>query len=91
MKRILIITWNYPYYPGEQFLETEMIFWGNNEEFLVTLLPSNTRGKPRKIPQNIELIKIFNQRFDLLFSILRGFFSKFLYIEIKSLIQEKKN
>ena len=90
MKRILIITWNYPYYPGEQFLETEMIFWGNNEEFLVTLLPSNTRGKPRKIPQNIELIKIFNQRFDLLFSILQVFFSKFLYIEIKSLIQEKK-
>ena len=90
MERILIITWNYPYYPGEQFLETEIRFWGNNKEVLVTLLPSNTRGKPRKIPRNIKLIKIFDRRFDLLFSILQVFFSKFLYIEIKSLIQEKK-
>ena len=78
MERILIITWNYPYYPGEQFLETEIRFWGNNKEVLVTLLPSNTRGKPRKIPRNIKLIKIFDRRFDLLFSILQVFFFEIL-------------
>lgn len=90
MKKILIITWNYPYYPGEQFLETEIEFWGNNEGVDIIILPSNTRGDPREIPQNIKLIKIFNQRNDFFFIIFQIFFSKFLYIEIKYLIQEKK-
>ena len=90
MKKILIITWNYPYYPGEQFLETEIEFWGNNEGVDIIILPSNTRGEPREIPQNIKLIKIFNQRNDFFFIIFQIFFSKFLYIEIKYLIQEKK-
>ena len=90
MKKILIITWNYPYYPGEQFLETEIEFWGNNEGVDIIILPSNTRGEPREIPQNIKLIKIFNQRNDFFFIIFQFFFSKILYIEIKYLIQEKK-
>ena len=90
MKKILIITWNYPYYPGEQFLETEIEFWGNNEGVDIIILPSNTRGDPREIPQNIKLIKIFNQRHDFFFIIFQIFFSKFLYNEIKYLIQEKK-
>ena len=90
MKKILIITWNYPYYPGEQFLETEIEFWGNNKKIDITILPSNTRGKPRRIPPNIKLIKIFNQRYDLFFIIFQSFFSKFLYIETNYLIQEKK-
>jgi len=90
MKKILIITWNYPYYPGEQFLETEIEFWGNNEGVDIIILPSNTRGDPREIPQNIKLIKIFNQRHDFFFIIFKIFFLKFLYNEIKYLIQEKK-
>lgn len=90
MKKILIITWNYPYYPGEQFLGTEIEFWGNNEGFDIIILPSNTRGEPREIPQNIKLIKIFNQRNDFFFIIFQIFFSKILYVEIKYLIQEKK-
>ena len=90
MKKILIITWNYPYYPGEQFLGTEIEFWGNNKGVDIIILPSNTRGEPREIPQNIKLIKIFNQRNDFFFIIFQFFFSKILYIEIKYLIQEKK-
>jgi len=76
MKKILIITWNYPYYPGEQFLGTEIEFWGNNEGFDIIILPSNTRGEPREIPQNIKLIKIFNQRNDFFFHNLPNFFFK---------------
>lgn len=90
MKKILIITWNYPYYPGEQFLETEIEFWGNNEKIDITILPSNTRGKPRKIPPNIKLRKIFNYRYNVFLIIFQIFFSKFLYIEVNYLIQEKR-
>lgn len=81
MKKILIITWNYPYYPGEQFLETEIEFWGNNEGVDIIILPSNTRGEPREIPQNIKLIKIFNQRNDFFFIIFQFFFQRFYILK----------
>ena len=32
MHQIILITANFPFYPGEQFLETEIKYWGNCKE-----------------------------------------------------------
>ena len=52
--KVFIITSTFPFFPGEQFFETEVLFWANQKSFEVTLLPSSFgNGKRRKIPNNI--------------------------------------
>lgn len=52
-KKILLLTANFPYYPGEQFLEEEIGYWGNDFSGRLTILPENALGVPREIPKNI--------------------------------------
>lgn len=55
-KKIFIVTSTFPFFPGEQFLETEVLFWGKQKSFEVILLPSSIgNGKCRKIPNNIHM------------------------------------
>lgn len=53
--RIAILTNAYPYYPGEQFIEDEIVYWANNPLAQVTLLPAVAAGEPRPIPEGISL------------------------------------
>lgn len=55
MKKLLFITNAYPYYPGEQFIEDEIIFWDRQNDFDVTVLPLTAKGNPRKLPNSIHL------------------------------------
>lgn len=54
-KTVLILTSNYPYHPGEQFLETEMLSWAKNFDGRVVLMPKQMRGRPRNLPVGITL------------------------------------
>jgi colanic acid/amylovoran biosynthesis glycosyltransferase len=51
--RIAILTNAYPYLPGEQFIEDEIIYWGAHDDISVTLLPALAAGKPRPVPAHI--------------------------------------
>ncbi len=50
-----MLTNAYPYYPGEQFIEDEIVYWANNPLADVTLLPAVAVGDPRPIPAGISL------------------------------------
>lgn len=52
-KKILLLTANFPYYPGEQFLEEEIKYWATNFPDRVIILPGNISDVSRKISGNI--------------------------------------
>lgn len=52
MKKIILITSSFPYYNGEQFLETEIRYYN---KINMTVLPMNSNKKTRVIPNNIKL------------------------------------
>ena len=56
-KQVLLITENYPFYPGEQFLEDEIRFWAEAEDIELTIAPLNSRGEPRPVPETIQVNK----------------------------------
>src|SRR5680860_1457470 len=54
MTRIAILTSNFPFPPGEQFLETEILHWGFSQHEVV-ILPLTSPGSPRPLPKNVTL------------------------------------
>ena len=54
MSVIAILTSTYPFPPGEQFLETEIEYWGTSDHEVV-ILPLTATGNPRTLPSNISL------------------------------------
>lgn len=97
-KQILLITANYPYSPGEQFLESEISIWGQyikeNLTIELVILPLNATGLPRAVPTNIKvsLVLADNVRSSWpakIAYIARAFFSSLLWCEIKMILQKK--
>lgn len=59
MNKIILITASFPYYPGEQFLETEVKYYDGLD---VTILPMTSHSNSRVIPRNIKVDKyLINQ------------------------------
>lgn len=56
MNKILLITVSYPYGSGEQFLRDELEFLSNNDAH-VAIYPSSSKGHPREVPKNIEILQ----------------------------------
>lgn len=54
-KKLFIITSSFPYLPGEQFIEDEVIHWANSEFSSVTIFPCSADGSPRPIPNNVDV------------------------------------
>lgn len=54
MATIVIVTSSFPFPGGEQFLETEIEFWGSSSDRVI-LLPAIARGVPRSVPAGIEV------------------------------------
>lgn len=53
--KVVILTSHFPYYPGEQFLEEEILYWGQYFTGEAIIIPLNPSGAPRKLPNNIRL------------------------------------
>ena len=88
--KIAIITAAFPFYPGEEFIETEINYWAKNHFNKVYILPARTSGISRKIPENIKLdTTLQKNKINFIFIIL-AFFSKYLYRELLDLQKKKK-
>ncbi len=84
---IVLLTFNYPYGMGEQFIEAEINFLLNKFERVI-ILPFNAYGPARFIPKGVFVdLSIRRPKIKLLYFIeiaLRGFASPLLYQEIAS-------
>lgn len=89
---VVLLTANFPYYPGEQFLESEIPFWDRNDIDL-TVLPLVAIGTPRSIPEPVQvelaLTKRWRRRFRL-FALLRAVVSSLFFRELIWLLRQRK-
>lgn len=53
--KIAILTQAYPFYPGEQFIEDEILYWNESLFSEVFLVPKAAQKVSRPIPENINL------------------------------------
>jgi len=54
MATIVIVTSSFPFPGGEQFLESEIEYWGSSSDRVI-LLPAIAKGVPRIVPAGIEV------------------------------------
>lgn len=85
MINIWIITSYFPYGLGEQFLETEIKFWAENQQATITLLPMRTSEVIRPLPCNIAVdlcLSRDNKRPFRHLKAIKSIFSRILWEEI---------
>lgn len=95
MKHILIVTSHFPYYGGEQFLETEIDYYCRYHNVKVTLLPLHTNKEMREVPSCVRVSDFFNnQKWEeqKMFYTAKAFSLQYIYRELFSHfpIQPKK-
>ena len=86
MKKILLITSQFPYGTGEQFLETELKYY-NKEDIKLTIIPSVKSEKCRDISSNITVDDYLSDNMykeNKLSYLLNSLFKKAFYKEIIS-------
>jgi glycosyltransferase involved in cell wall biosynthesis len=88
--RIAIITAAFPFYPGEEFMETEITYWTKTCFDEVYILPTRTSGILRDIPKNIKLDTTLQESTTKIIYIALTFISKYLYKELIYLIKNKR-
>ncbi len=87
MEKILLISSSFPYYPGEQFLETEINYY---DSVSLRVLPLNANEKSRTISKHIKLdkyivdkkCKVFCKIYYILKSMLNIIFYKEFFAEV---------
>ncbi len=89
MNKVGILTTNYPYGVGEQFLEQEILFWGEQTSLEVSLLPYNCKGSQRPVPAKVIINKDFSFSINY-FYIFILIFQSFFWKELFYLISSKK-
>lgn len=62
MNNLVLLTSNFPYEGGEQFLESEIQYWVNTGFDNVYIVPCQTKGSCRPYPKNIKVIKPMHKR-----------------------------
>ena len=84
MKKIFILTFEYPYGVGEQFFETEVSFLSKEFDITILSLHGSKRTKPtRNCPKNVNVIPLnyprnkFYHSFKALFSDVKDFKSEY--------------
>lgn len=88
MKRIILITSNFPYYGGEQFLESEVEYYCQNKDIDFIIMPRHkTEGEMRQVPKCIDIDdlltnKILKERKKKIYYLLKGLKSKYFYKEL---------
>ena len=100
MKRIVLFTNSFPFGKGEEFLETEILYWEDyitKAKCTLTIIPKSFVGEKRILPENINVdisfAQIFSKKkFFLTKAIykLRALFSTTIWREVKLLFHCKK-
>lgn len=100
MKRIALFTSSFPFGNGEEFLETEILYWKefiDKKECILTIIPQSIDGEKREIPENVNVDISFahivskkNFFWPKVFNKLKAFFSTTLWNEVFQLIYSKK-
>jgi colanic acid/amylovoran biosynthesis glycosyltransferase len=90
--KIAMLTNAYPYYPGEQFIEDEIVFWAGHPIAKVTLLPALATGEPRSVPDGvaIDLVMASGTRMGRFWFMLLAMFSAIFRRELIHLWQSRK-
>lgn len=89
MKTVLLITENFPWLPGEQFLEDEVRYWAEAENVELTIAPLNRHDQPRKVPNAVK-VELFLANTPLtLQHIVRGISSALFWREVASLVHRR--
>lgn len=85
MKTILMLTNAYPFLPGEQFIEEEIEFWGQDSSLRIVIAPLLGEGGARAIPGNCEVDTTLLRagKTGKLASMLRAVFSGIFYRELR--------
>ncbi|MBA1420215.1 MAG: glycosyltransferase [Epsilonproteobacteria bacterium] len=95
MKKIILITSYFPYYPGEQFLESEINYWASTNNIELILMPIGKSAIARSIPKNISLDKTFIPQKNIIrekiLYVFKTFGSKVFYYEIVTQIFKNLN
>lgn len=85
-RKILLITSSFPYYPGEQFLETEVKYYSDRKDIHLCIMPMGKHKKKRDIDNNIKvdeyLLSIKNNIFTKLLCFIRSMLNKYFYKEL---------
>lgn len=84
-KTVLLLTENFPFLPGEQFLEEEVIYWEKFFDGKLVILPANARGKARSIPEGIDVDLALSKNVSLFQSVRCIFVALFSRIFIREL------
>lgn len=89
MNNLFIITSHFPYEGGEQFLETEILYWNKSEFDNIYILPKSRKGKIRPIPEKINVLNsiLINKKLKYL---LLSLISPVFYKELQYIVSNKK-
>lgn len=87
MRKLFLVTSSFPYYPGEQFLDTEVNYWKKYHNISVTILPRTVEEKKiRELPTGV-ICDLFlvtgrvNQVYKKLHLLFKALFSPIFYKE----------
>lgn len=87
MKKVGILTTQYPYGRGEQFLEQEILFWEKQSSLEVVIFPYDCQGLQRYLPSNINIDKSFSfsvNYFYFFILIFKSFFLREIFYLLSS-------
>ena len=88
--KVLIITNNYPYIPGEEFFEEEIKYWSKTVNTRVLILPLNSGFECREVPESVEVLGLKNtSNLAKVVYLLLGVFSRVFFKEMLFLTKKK--
>lgn len=93
MTSLVILTVNFPYEGGEQFIESEISYWDSTKFEKVLIYPSNRQGLKRLYPKSISILNGLSpnvSKLEKLYFVSLGFFSRIFWKELKYLFSSKK-
>lgn len=93
MASLVILTVSFPYEGGEQFIESEICYWGNTKFKKVLIYPSSRQGLKRSYPESINVLNDYSptsSKLEKLYFSFLGFFSSIFWKELKFLFFSKK-
>ncbi|SFV60186.1 Glycosyltransferase [hydrothermal vent metagenome] len=88
MRKIILITYTFPYSNKEQFLETEIQYWQKKENIQLVIMPTVKNSNQREIPKNIFIDNLLSNTFKsisikILF-MFKSLFSSLFYKELRT-------
>lgn len=90
MLKVLLITENFPFLPGEQFLEDEVKYWADAADIDLTIAPLNARGEPRLMPDTVKVDTSLAQFNRTPQHYLRGLISPLFWRECLGLLRRRR-